>query len=265
MDMIGLCESLSNLLKHPLAEAFLYAKWKSLRTAYFLDYVCYYIFLIFFNGLIFCEATVSGYDKSGNDGMCDPGYFIFGYCFTVCGNVYLTLREIIQFWMLKKKLDYFKVDNALDWAVIIPVYIYLISIWIDVDLAFNVGAWVILFGCINLTFHIGGLVPAALPLLHAIFSIAKIVILLIFSSMLPIFYGFMAFFHVTLRDTHDVFDINSGKPIAKIIAMMLGNIEVSEFSVNTGFFILLKCISILSQSSKTNKNIVHFCPMYHIC
>ena len=58
MDMIDLCESLSNLLKHPLAEAFLYAKWKSLRTAYFLDYVCYYIFLIFFNGLIYCEATL---------------------------------------------------------------------------------------------------------------------------------------------------------------------------------------------------------------
>ena len=38
---------------------------------------------------------------------------------------------------------------------------------------------------------------------------------------------------------NDVFDIQSGKPIAKIIAMMLGNIEVSEFSINTGFFILL--------------------------
>ena len=126
MDMIDLCESLSNLLKHPLAEAFLYAKWKSLITAYFLDYMCYYIFLIFFNGLIYCEATFSGYDKSGNNGWCEalysPGSFILGYCTTVCGTVYLTVREIIQFWSLRKKCNSLTFDNALDWAVIILVY-----------------------------------------------------------------------------------------------------------------------------------------------
>jgi hypothetical protein len=135
MDMIDLCESLSDLLKHPLAEAFLYAKWKSLRLAYLLNYTCYSIFLIFISGFIKCEVTISGYDKSGNNGWCEalysPGSFIFGYCTTVCGAVYLTVREIIQFWSLRKKYNSLTFDNALDWAVILLVYTYLITIWID--------------------------------------------------------------------------------------------------------------------------------------
>ena len=102
MDMIDLCESLVDLLKHPLAEAFLYAKWKTLTLAYLLNYMCYSIFLIFISGFIKCEVTISGYNKSGNNGWCEalysPGSFIFGYCTRVCGAVYLTVREIIQFW-----------------------------------------------------------------------------------------------------------------------------------------------------------------------
>ena len=133
--MIDLCESLVDLLKHPLAEAFLYAKWKTLRLAYLLNYTCYSIFLIFISGFIKCEVTISGYDKSGNNGWCEalysPGSFIFGYCTTVCGAVYLTVREIIQFWSLRKKCNSLTFDNALDWAVILLVYTYLITIWID--------------------------------------------------------------------------------------------------------------------------------------
>ena len=132
MDMIDLCESLSDHLKHPLAEGFLYAKWKSLKNAYLLNCLCYGIFIGAFNGLINCEATISGYDKSGLNGLCEAiSLFVLRYCATVCGAVYLTVREIIQFKSLRKKFDYLTFDNALDWAIILLVYTYVISIWIN--------------------------------------------------------------------------------------------------------------------------------------
>ena len=93
-----------------------------------------------------------------------------------------------------------------------------------------------------MAFHIAGIIPAVAPLLHAIISIAKTICLLML-LMVPIFLGFIMFFHVTLRDTDEVFDFYTGKSISKMIAMMLGNIEVTEFSINTGFLILSKCIS----------------------
>ena len=133
LDMIDLCESSYNHLEHPLAEGFLYAKWHSLRNAYMLNCLCYVLFITVISGLIQCKATISGYDKSGLNGQCEGWSFNFSlyYCITVCGAVYLTVREIVQFKSLRKKFDYLTFDNALDWAIILLVYTYLISIWIN--------------------------------------------------------------------------------------------------------------------------------------
>ena len=67
MEMIDLCESFPDRLKHPLIEAYVYAKWSSLRLAYIVNFTCHYCFLIFF----------VGYDKIGNKKVYDQNH-LFG-------------------------------------------------------------------------------------------------------------------------------------------------------------------------------------------
>ena len=105
-------------------------------------------------------------------------------------------------------------------------------------LAFTVGAWIILLGLINFTFHMDGLFPSVKPLLHAIFSVAQTICLLTLMTT-PIFAGFIFFFSITADD----FDLSTS--IVKIIAMMLGHFNMlgqidgkDEFITNTGFLIL---------------------------
>ena len=99
--------------------------------AYLLNYTCYSIFLIFISGFIKCEVTNSDYDKSGNIGWCEVDLSSLDTVPLFCGAVYLTVREMIQFWSLRKKFNSLTFDNALDWAVILLVYTYLITIWIN--------------------------------------------------------------------------------------------------------------------------------------
>ena len=83
-----------------------------------------------------------------------------------------------------------------------------------------------------------GLFPSLGPLLHAIFSIARTICLLML-MVTPIFAGFIFFFSITADD----FDLSTS--IVKIIAMMLGHFNMlgqidgkDEFITNTGFLIL---------------------------
>ena len=153
--------------------------------------------------------------------------FIFGYVVTILMVFYLTFRELTQLYTLDNGIDYIQLENIFDWAVIITTLIYLITIWVDPNLALNFGVWAMLLGWVNLTFYISEF-PFIGTIVHAILNVT-LSLLPVFVIVLPILCGFMFFFNFTLASDHGaVSDI--GKTFLKTIAMMLGNIEIKEFN-----------------------------------
>ena len=217
------------LLRHPLLEAFLYAKWMSIRKYYVGNLFLYLFCLCVFTFLIQSKLQPN---KNSKDFFDHNGTFVFGYIVTVCNFVYLFFREISQFLTMERKKEYINLENAMDWAVIITTLIYLITIWFDTKLALNAGLWSMLLGWMNLTFYFG-----AFPLFGTvIYAIANITLTLIsvIWIVLPIVAGFMLFFNFTFA-TEDGALQDFKKTFLKTVAMMLGNIDIEEFySKSTG-------------------------------
>ena len=217
------------LLRHPLLEAFLHAKWMSIRKYYVGNLFLYLFCLCVFTFLIQSKLQPN---KNSKDFFDQNGTFVFGYIVTVCNFVYLFFREISQLLTMERRKEYIRLENAMDWAVIITTFIYLITIWFDTRLALNTGLWAMLLGWMNLTFYFG-----AFPLFGTvIYAIANITLTLIsvIWIVLPIVAGFMLFFNFTFA-TEDGALQDFKKTFLKTVAMMLGNIDIEEFySESTG-------------------------------
>ena len=105
-----------HLLKHPLIEAFLSAKWLFMRKYYIANVILVMFFMSIFTLMVQCKAT--------GENQCFSHHqhelFCFGYavtCFKVC---YLIGKELMHIFALTNKSDYITWDNLMDWAVIIP-------------------------------------------------------------------------------------------------------------------------------------------------
>ena len=83
-----------------------------------------------------------------------------------------------------------------------------------------------ILGWTNLTFYFGAF-PLFGTIVYAMFSITFTLVSVIW-VVLPILGGFMLFFHLTLASDDGVFN-DFGMTILKTFAMMLGNIEITEF------------------------------------
>ena len=197
-------------------------------------------------------------NKNAKDLYDQNEYFIFGYIVTVCKLVYLIFREISQFLAMKRMKDYIHLENVMDWAVIIPTIVYLITIWFDTKLALNAGVWAMLLGWLNLTFYFGAF-PLFGTVIHAIYNITLTLISVIW-VVLPIVAGFMLFFRFTFA-TEDGTLQDFRKTLLKTVAMMLGNIDIEDFYSNPT---RLNSTSKLDLSMGSNE-VGIFCFMIFIC
>ena len=224
------------MLKHPLVETFLDTEWMTIRKYYILNLTIYLICLCTFTFLIQNhldwlslkkDIFIFTYEVPKDYHL---KIFICGYVVTILNVFYLTFSELIQVLTLKRGMDYIQLENFLDWAVIISTLIYLITIWEYPNLALNVGVYAMLLGWMNLTFCISEF-PLFGTIIHAIFNVT-LSLLPVFVIVLPILCGFMFFFNFTFASDHGAVN-DIGKTFLKIIAMMLGNIEISEFDSKT--------------------------------
>ena len=222
MDLTDISASLDNeympLLKHPLLEAFLYAKWKSIKWFYLLNLALNIIFLIV-TILLLHEIRIKEESFFANR---KREVFIFGYIVGILKVIYQVGCEVTQFLTSKKKIDYLKKSNALDLADIIATIVSLVTIWIDQCLAFNSLTWVVLLGFLNLTFSAGEF-PLFGAIIQAIFGVS-ITLLSVMFVVTPILTGFIIFFYFTLP----MEDKSLG--VLSVFQMMLGNIDVKGFT-----------------------------------
>ena len=140
------------IIKHPLIQAFLYAKWRKTLPLYAINLSIYLAFVILLTFLMYCltdlrvlEAIpVKGLNMSeANKLEEDKNYyssivFVFKILIIV-PLVYMILREFFQIYFTYK--NYLKnIENYLEWFLLITV-IVLLSFNLNVNITRHLSAW----------------------------------------------------------------------------------------------------------------------------
>ena len=114
-------EKYKHLLKHPVVEAFLLIKWDSIWGWYFLNWFIYLIFLIVLTSMVYLARYL---DIESNDNWHKALWVILAI---------LVIRELAQILTSKNICtDYFwKLENWIDWFVILTTIFYLILLYND--------------------------------------------------------------------------------------------------------------------------------------
>ena len=131
-----ICKDLDNeyleLMSHPLIEAFIYRKWMDIRAWYILNWFAYFVPLLILGVMV-------GYKATDVDNCWK---FWTGWSITVLWVVYIIGRETVHWATLGRsyiQISTIQMDNIMDWAVVSSTSVYLVSILIDKEIAFNAG------------------------------------------------------------------------------------------------------------------------------
>ena len=105
-------EKYKHLLKHPVVEAFLLIKWDSIWGWYFFNWLIYLIFLIILTTMVYHDHEV-----------LEPNVYWHKALWVILAI--LVIRELAQI-LTSKCTDYFcKLENWIDWFVILTTIFYL--------------------------------------------------------------------------------------------------------------------------------------------
>ena len=128
-----------DLLKHPVVEAYLLAKWDKIWI-YALMNLGFYVFFL-------CVLTYE----------VQPSKTHLGWSITLAVCLFIIVyRELSEMYSYKKWVNYLQFENLTEWLVIISTSFYLGFLWGDdkpndrldgsEETAENAGAWAMLFG-----------------------------------------------------------------------------------------------------------------------
>ena len=222
----------SFLLRHPLAEAYLYLKWQLIKTYFHLNCFLYSMFLIAFTSMVVTQAemyncrtnvTLVGL-KCGNLGKLvfddqsnafnfldivkiywksehfwwnKMSVILFGFfgVVTIFAYVFIILREICQA-SLNIKRYFTSMDNIFELAILIGVFGYFISLFTYPLASVHFGAWTIILAWIEMTYMLGRISNIGL-FIYMVVHVLKTIIrfLLIYT---PILLAFATAFFILL-------------------------------------------------------------------
>ena len=163
------------LLKNPLAEAFLHIKWQLIHSLFYLNVGAYVTFLLMLTAMsvlmgqmmkcgaladenyhslnctkvneTFFEVLQDFVDDEKTSNQCQGYAFILFFILTCLGLVFLAIRELLQFITnFKKYIASF--ENIMEVLIILLTTINIILLYFSKDWAIHFGAWAVFFGMV---------------------------------------------------------------------------------------------------------------------
>ena len=183
------------LLKHPLAEAYLHLKWKLISRMFYFNVALYAFFVLMFTAMNVimskmnqCDSdyqvmncSKAGYNKldtnnfgqviqafleSDESGAKELGQaFLVFYALTALGLLFLGLREAVQVLTTGLKTYLQSKENILELVIIVTTMLTLICLFISRNVAIHLSAWGLFFSSPGYSPLEYSLVPPRLPYL----------------------------------------------------------------------------------------------------
>ena len=215
----------TELLKHPLAEAFLHLKWKLTRKMFYFNVMAYSFFVLTFSILCIimskmnlCDANYlvhlncsTEYNKwdTPNFGVVIEAFLTYGssdakslaraflafYILTVIGLAFLIGREALQA-IINWKSYLMSKENLLEIFIIITTLLSLICLFLWRNAAIHLAAWASFFSWFELTMMLGR-VPKIGIFIYMAINVLK-TLSLFFLVYMPLLWAFALTFHILL-------------------------------------------------------------------
>ena len=236
---------LENMLKNPLAEAFLLIKWHKTNHAFLFNLIQYLFFVLFLSALAITDTWVAKVCKRERRNEtsdiqtqnCDLGevlnflegrplqkncMFVF-YAFAVLGWALIMAREVIQAcheWDIYKK----EKENWLEGLMLLFVPAYLICLFLDRELSPHLGAASIFLAWMDMTLLVGRFPSIGIYIYMSVHVIK--ILLYFFAVYFTALLAFALAFHILLP-YHSVFD-HPLTALLKILVMMSGEFDFED-------------------------------------
>ena len=242
------------LLKHPLAEAYLHLKWKLISRMFYFNVALYAFFVLMFTAMNVimskmnqCDSdyqvmncSKAGYNKldtnnfgqviqafleSDESGAKELGQaFLVFYALTALGLLFLGLREAVQVLTTGLKTYLQSKENILELVIIVTTMLTLICLFISRNVAIHLAAWGLFFSWFDLTLMLGRF-PTIGIFIYMAMNVVKTLAIFLF-VYLPLLLAFTFTFHVLLPSNETFTDPLTS--FLKVLSMMSGEFDLSD-------------------------------------
>ena len=242
-----------DLLKNPLAEAFLHMKWQLVDSLFYFNSICYTIFLLMLTIMSYtmgemsrCEmqpeiqqklnTTCSNHNKVSDNNFwhvveyhldsTDSKTFALGVGFvasfimSLIGLILFSIREVVQV-MMNFKTYISSFENLMEALIMILTMMNMTLMFFNKDVAIHFGAWAVFFGWWELTLLLGR-IPTIGIFIYLSLDVLKTLIVF-FLLFLPALMAFAFTFHLLLPSNETFGDPFTS--LLKILAMMVGEFD----------------------------------------
>ena len=241
------------LLKHPLAEAFLHLKWKLTRKMFYCNVIAYSFFVVMFSVLTIimskinlCDSNYpvnlncsSEYNKWDTNSFKDviDAYLTYGnsdakdlaraflafYVLTILGLLFLIGREGLQAYINWKSYITSK-ENLLEVFIIVTTILCLVGLFLWRNAAIHLAAWAVFLAWFELTMMLGR-VPKIGIFIYMAINVLK-TLSLFFLVYMPLLWAFALTFHILLPSNETFTDPLTA--LLKVLSMMSGEFDLTD-------------------------------------
>ena len=241
------------LLKHPLAEAFLHLKWKLTRKMFYFNVMAYSFFVLMFSILTIIMSKMNLCDKNypvhlncsteynkwdtSNFGVVIEAFLTHGnsdaqdlaraflafYILSLIGLAFLIGREALQAITNWKSYIMSK-ENLLEILIIFTTLLSLVGLFLWRDAAIHLAAWAVFLAWFELTMMLGR-VPKIGIFIYMAINVLK-TLSLFFLVYMPLLWAFALTFHILLPSNETFTDPLTA--LLKVLSMMSGEFDLTD-------------------------------------
>ena len=246
------------LLKHPLAEAYLHLKWKLISRMFYFNCGLYAFFVLMLTTMTILMSKMNQCDSGYHVMNCSQSYnkldtnnfgqvvqaflasdesgakelgqsFLVFYTLTALGLLFLCLREALQVMTTDLKTYLLSKENILEIVIIVTTTLTLSCLFISRNAAIHLAAWALFFSWFDLTLMLGR-VPTIGIFIYMAMNVVKTLAIFLF-VYLPLLLAFTFTFHVLLPSNQTFTDPLTS--FLKVLSMMSGEFDLSDnFLIN---------------------------------
>ena len=247
-----------DLLKNPLAEAFLHIKWQLIDTLFYMNVGFYATFLLMLTIMMVLLGNMSKcvddpehvlplncsqFNKKPNKNFWNvvkiyiseesttndriEGYaFIVSFVLTVIGLIFLAVREFLQ--LITNFKNYVaSFENYVEFLIVLLTGINIILLCFDKDWSIHAGAWAVFLGWCELALLLGR-IPTIGIFIYLLYDVLGTLMIFLFIYS-PVLIAFALIFHLLLPSQETYQDPLTS--LLKVLAMMIGELEFGNFLI----------------------------------